>query len=138
MVCRHKRSDVHAIYTLIVANQAELPVASMCDCLQISKSGYYNWHGRAPSKRSLANTALLAQIEAAHTMSDATYGMPRIHAELMRGTRSNQKPAWVSMRWRKVGLEVTTPRPDARMKNALPRKFSIASKSFLPRHKRAK
>ena len=54
----------------------------MCDCLKISKSGFYDWHGRAPSKRSLANAALLAQIEAAHTMSDATYGMPRIRAEL--------------------------------------------------------
>ena len=38
MVCRQKRSDVHAIYTLIAANQAELLIASMCDCLQISKS----------------------------------------------------------------------------------------------------
>jgi len=50
MVCRQKRSDVHAIYTLIAANQAELPVASMCDCLQISKSGFYvvddNYLGR--------------------------------------------------------------------------------------------
>ena len=54
----------------------------MCDCLQISKSGYYDWHGRAPSKRTAANVTLLAQIEAAHLKSDATYGMPRIRAEL--------------------------------------------------------
>ena len=54
----------------------------MCDCLQISKSGYYDWHGRVPSKRAAANVTLLAQIEAAHLESDATYGMPRIRAEL--------------------------------------------------------
>ena len=82
MVCRKKRSDVHAIYALIAANQAELPVAAMCDHLEVSKSGYYDWHGRAPSKRAAANVALLAQIEAAHAKSDATYGMPRIRAEL--------------------------------------------------------
>ena len=82
MVCRKKRSDVHAIYTLIAANQAELSVAAMCDQLEVSKSGYYDWHGRVPSERAAANVALLAQIEAAHAKCDATYGMPRIRAEL--------------------------------------------------------
>ena len=82
MVCRQKRSDVHVIYTLIAANQAELPVAAMCEHLEVSKSGYYDWHGRAPSKRAAANVTLLAQIEAAHVKSDATYGIPRIRAEL--------------------------------------------------------
>jgi putative transposase len=81
-VCRKKRSDVHAIYTLIAANQAELPVAAMCDHLEVSKSGYYDWHDRAPSQRTKANVTLLTQIEAAHALSDATYGMPRIRAEL--------------------------------------------------------
>ena len=54
----------------------------MCNALQVSKSGYYDWNERAPSKRSLANARLLDQIKAAHTMSDQTYGMPRIRAEL--------------------------------------------------------
>jgi putative transposase len=67
---------------LIAANQAELPVATMCNALQVSKSGFHDWHERAPSKRSSANTKLLAQIKEAHTMSDETYGMPRIRAEL--------------------------------------------------------
>ena len=71
----------------------------MCDCLQISKSGFYDWHGRAPSKRSLANAALLAQIEAAHTMSDATYGMPRTRAELAdQGVRASRKRIATVMR----------------------------------------
>jgi putative transposase len=54
----------------------------MCSALQVSKSGYYDWHERAPSKRSMANAKLLDEIKAAHTMSDETYGMPRIRAEL--------------------------------------------------------
>jgi putative transposase len=54
----------------------------MCDALQVSKSGYDDWHERAPSKRSTANITLLNQIKQAHAMSDETYGMPRIRAEL--------------------------------------------------------
>ena len=54
----------------------------MCQHLQVSTSGYYDWSGRGPSARSLANVTLLAHIEAAHTKSDATYGVPRIRAEL--------------------------------------------------------
>jgi putative transposase len=54
----------------------------MCNTLQVSKSGFYDWHKRAPSKRHVANVKLLEQIKAAHTMSDETYGMPRIRAEL--------------------------------------------------------
>ena len=82
MVCKQQRNSVHAIYALIAANQAELPVASMCDHLEVSKSGYYDWHGRAPCARAQANIALTEQIKAAHAASDATYGMPRIRAEL--------------------------------------------------------
>lgn len=90
----------------------------MCDCLQISKSGYYDWHGRAPSKRAVANVTLLAHIEAAHTKSDATYGMPRIRAELAdQGVRASRKRIATVMRRahirgvsRRRGYVVTTTR----------------------------
>ena len=54
----------------------------MCKHLKVSASGFYDWHGRAPSKRTAVNVTLLAQIEASHLKSDAAYGMPRIRAEL--------------------------------------------------------
>jgi putative transposase len=54
----------------------------MCSALQVSKSGYYDWHERAPSARSVANAKLIDQIKTAHAIRDATYGMPRIRAEL--------------------------------------------------------
>jgi putative transposase len=98
-VCKQRRSDVHTIYALIAANQAELPVATMCDALQVSKSGYYDWHERAPSARSIANVALLDQIKAAHAMSDETYGMPRIRAQLAdAGTVASRKRIAALMR----------------------------------------
>ena len=64
------------------ANQAELPIRRLCTTLGVSHSGYYDWQERAPSKRAQANMALTEQIKAAHAASDATYGMPRIRAEL--------------------------------------------------------
>ena len=103
LVCRQKREDVHRVYELVSANQAKLPVASMCDTLSVSKSGYYDWRDRAPSKRAQANTALTAQIKAAHTMSDATYGMPRIRAQLAdQGVVASRKRIAHLMRAAKV------------------------------------
>ncbi len=48
----------------------------------MSHSGYYDWLERAPCARARANAALLEQIRQAHAASDATYGVPRIQAEL--------------------------------------------------------
>ena len=54
----------------------------MCETLQVSKSGYYDWVDRAPSARQQANEALALQIQAVFTASDDTYGMPRVRAQL--------------------------------------------------------
>ena len=77
---------------MIAANQAVLPIAAMCNHLNVSKSGYYDWRNRAPSTRDAANAALLLHIKAAHAMSDGTYGMPRIRAELFDiGVKASRK-----------------------------------------------
>ena len=64
------------------ANQADLPVRALCKTLRVSHSGYYDWLERAPCARALANADLVPRITQAHQVSDATYGVPRIHAEL--------------------------------------------------------
>jgi len=66
----------------VKANQAELSIRAQCETLRVSTSGYYDWLGRRPSKRALANATLLQSIRQAHLASDETYGMPRIRAEL--------------------------------------------------------
>jgi len=60
-------------------------VAVACRVLRVSTSGYYEWRGRAPSARELADRALRATIEAIHAMSRGSYGVPRVHAELRLG-----------------------------------------------------
>ena len=64
------------------ANQADLPVRTMCETLQVSRSGYYDWADRAPSARQQANEALAQQIHSAFTASNDTYGMLRVRAQL--------------------------------------------------------
>jgi len=64
----------------------------MCRLLGVSASGYHAWKHRAPSPRAMADVVLLERIRAIHQRSRATYGMPRIRAELVdEGYRIGRK-----------------------------------------------
>ncbi len=85
-------------------NQAMHAVATMCRVLEVSASGYYAWKSRMPSKRLMDDGVLQAEIEAIHRRSRATYGVPRVHAELRaEGTRVGRKR--VARLMRRAGLE---------------------------------
>jgi putative transposase len=64
------------------ANQADFAVRTMAQVLQVSASGFYDWLDRPVSARDQANVELLEEIREVHTSSDATYGAPRIKAQL--------------------------------------------------------
>lgn len=66
----------------IDAEKAHFPVALLCRVVGVSKSGYYAWKGRAPSKRSRQDADLTERIVEVHRRSRETYGYPRVHAEL--------------------------------------------------------
>ena len=73
-------------------HQADYPIATMCRLLGVSPSGYHAWVKRRPSRRAQADTAVIAQIRAAHAASRGTYGAPRVHAELAaQGIRVGRK-----------------------------------------------
>jgi putative transposase len=69
-------------FKLIEAERATYPVAVLCRMLEVSKSGYYAWRSRPPSKRSCGDHALTQKIREVHRRSRETYGSPRVHAEL--------------------------------------------------------
>lgn len=66
----------------MTANQAFYPIETMARSLGVSRSGFYAWSGRSPSARSIADGDLAERIGKIHAASKATYGAPRIHAEL--------------------------------------------------------
>lgn len=75
-----------AIYSFIAEEQANQvwSVAEMCRVLEVSRSGFYDWHGRGPSDRELSDRQLAVEIEAIWECSDRTYGVPRVHRWLLK------------------------------------------------------
>ena len=66
----------------MTAHRATHHLATLCRVLGVSPSGYYAWRQRPLSARARADVTLGAQIQAIHTRSRGTYGVPRVHAEL--------------------------------------------------------
>ncbi len=62
----------------------EHPLQTLCATLGVSRSGYYDWLGRAPSQRAQANATLRTTIRELHAASLGTYGSPRIKRDLDR------------------------------------------------------
>ncbi len=58
------------------------PVSVMCRVLKVSRSGYYAWLKREPSKRQEQQMKWIEQINEAHRASRHTYGSPRVTVEL--------------------------------------------------------
>ena len=102
-------------------NRARYPIAVMCRILGVSLSGYYAWVKRPACARALMDTALTAEIRAAHAASKGTYGAPRLQIDLAEaGIRVSRKR--VARLMRNAGLAgvsrrkgtVTTVRDGAR------------------------
>ncbi len=73
-------------------HQAEFPIRTMARVLKVSASGYYAWLNRPASPRATADADLSRRIRTIHAGSRATYGAPRIHAELAaEGVRVGRK-----------------------------------------------
>jgi putative transposase len=70
------------LFKFIDAERATYPVSLLCRILKVSRSGYYAWLRRPPSRRSLEDATLTEKIREVHERSRCTYGYPRVHAEL--------------------------------------------------------
>jgi putative transposase len=119
-------------YRLIAAQKAQHSVVRLCRALRVSTSGFYAWQRRTPSPRAQANLQLTEQIRSIHTRSQATYGRPRVQAELRaQGHCVNHKR--VARLMRRAGLVGHTPRrfrsttladPQRRREDLVRRQFS--------------
>ena len=70
------------MFRFIHAKNAVFPIATMCEVLGVSRSGYYRWADATPSKRSGEDRVLAAKIRSIHKDHKGRYGSPRIHREL--------------------------------------------------------
>src|SRR4029453_17077597 len=78
------RSPVSS-YRLIDQEKAHHAVSRLARVLGVARAGYYAWARRPLSQRAVADQALTEQIRDIHARSRATYGAPRVHAELRLG-----------------------------------------------------
>jgi transposase InsO family protein len=92
-------------FAFIATEKAAFPVRLLCRTLQVSRAGFYAWHGRPPARRVQLDERLGLEIAAIHAESRQRYGSPRIHAELLhRGCRTGRKR--VARLMRRRGLAV--------------------------------
>ena len=69
-------------FKLIDAAKEDFPVQRLCQVLDVSPSGYFAWRSRPASPRQREDLVLLAHIRSAFTLSNGTYGSPRMTREL--------------------------------------------------------
>ena len=69
-------------FRFIEDHRDDYPVRIMCSVLDVSPAGYYAWRLRPESRRSVANRALLGDIERVYRDNHGCYGSPRVHREL--------------------------------------------------------
>jgi len=105
----------------------------------VSRSGFYKWLNRQPSRRAREDQQLLTLIRTSFTQSDATYGSPRVWDDLTEwGERCSRKR--VARLMRSSGLRARArrlrPPTDSGMRpehciapNVLDRQFEAAGPS---------
>jgi putative transposase len=73
--------------------KSEYSVGFLCECFDVSPSGYYAWSKclSSPSKRSQIDQELKIQIMDIYKQSRRTYGAPRIRARLLEQGRHHRR-----------------------------------------------
>ena len=69
-------------YAFIARHRPIWAVDRMCRMLDVSRSGFHEWHERKPCARVVENERLIARIRTFHALSDRSYGSPRIWRDL--------------------------------------------------------
>jgi transposase InsO family protein len=82
----------------------------MCEWIEVSTSGYYEWRDRPASATARRREYLKTLITAIVEQSDRTYGYRRVHAQLARhGEQAS--PEFVRELMRELDLVSCQPRP---------------------------
>lgn len=119
-----------------IAEHAKLyPVSTLCRVLEVSVSGYYDWHQRQPSRHEREDGELARQIHRLFYAKRQVYGSPRLHAELAaqgigcskeRVARLMREMELVAKRHRKGPVATVRRKGVAGAPNLLNREFSAS------------
>ncbi len=91
-------------YEFIKMHKKAYPVTFMCNILNVSSSGYYNWQSRTPSRSKFIRDELDCKIITIYRQHKSRYGSPRIHKELV-GSGDLVSRKRVARRMVKLGLK---------------------------------
>lgn len=70
-------------FGFIAKHRAVWPVRVLCEVLEVSRSGFYEWFGRQPGARTQANDKLTGMIRQSFEASDRTYGSRRVWRDVL-------------------------------------------------------
>lgn len=70
-------------YAFIKRHRDRHGIERLCSALEVSRSGYYTWLTRQPSRRAQENALFVEQIKQIHHRVRGVYGSPRMHIELV-------------------------------------------------------
>jgi putative transposase len=85
-------------------------ITQLCEWLEVSKSGYYEWRSRPQSTAAKRRELLKIKVKALFEANNEEYGYRRMHAVLVRGGEQCC-PELVRGLMRELGLEPCQPKP---------------------------
>jgi transposase InsO family protein len=90
-------------FAFVKAHRVRWPAVVICRVLRVTRSGFYAWLKRNPSRRQIRQQALLAKIRVTHAEHRQLYGSPRVHrALLIDGERVSRHTVARLMRQAKI------------------------------------
>lgn len=96
-------------YGFIKEHQREFCIVLMCEILDVSRSGYYDWLWHTPGKQKIANAKLDTDIKAIFVEHKMRYGVPRVTKALQLLGKSCSRNR-VARRMRIMGLRAVAKR----------------------------
>lgn len=69
-------------FEFIESKKSTYPVEELCECLEVSRGGYYAWRDRGPSERSMQDACFKERIVQLHKKSKRRYGYRPIYHHL--------------------------------------------------------
>ena len=106
-----KYAFIDAEYATLAGDEACAPtITQLCEWLEVSKSGYYEWRSRPQSTAAKRRELLKIKVKALFEANNEEYGYRRMHAALVRGGEQCC-PELVRDLMRELGLEPCQPKP---------------------------